>query len=77
MTRLCRLFGVTRPGYYAWHHRPMSAHARQDRGLLDEMRVIVERSGGTSGSPRIYQTLVARGYRLSHRRVERLMRVGG
>ena len=41
------------------------------------MRAIVEGRGGTYGSPRIYQALVARGYRVSHRRVERLMRVGG
>ena len=77
VTRLCRLFGVTRPGYYAWRQRPTSAHTKQDRVLLDEMRAIVERSGGTYGSPRIYQALVARGHRISHRRVERLMRVGG
>ena len=77
MTRLCRLFGVTRPGYYAWRQRPASAHARQDRVILEEMRAIFERSGGTYGSPRIYRALAARGYRLSHRRVERLMRAGG
>jgi putative transposase len=77
VTRLCRLFGVTRPGYYAWRQRPLSAHARQDRVLLDEMRVIFERSGGTYGSPRLYQALTGRGYRVSHRRVERLMRAAG
>ena len=77
MTRLCRLFGVTRPGYYAWRWRPTSTRARQDRVLLEEMRAIFEGSGGTYGSPRIYRALTARGYRLSHRRVERLMRAGG
>ena len=77
MTRLSRLFGVTRPGYYAWRQRPVSAHARQDRVLLEEMRVIFECSGGTYGSPRLYRALTAQGYRLSHRRVERLMRLGG
>ena len=77
MTRLCRLFGVTRPGYYAWRQRPVSAHARQDRIILEEMRVIFEASGGTYGSPRLYRELTKRGHRLSHRRVERLMRVGG
>ena len=77
MTRLCRLFGVTRAGYYAWCERPVSARAKQDRVLLEEMRVIFEHSGGTYGSPRIHQELTARGRRLSRRRVERLMRVGG
>jgi transposase InsO family protein len=41
------------------------------------MRAIFEHSGGTYGSPRLYRALTARGHRLSHRRVERLMRVGG
>jgi len=77
VTRLCRLFGVTRPGYYAWRQRPISAHARQDRILLDEMRVIFERSDGTYGSPRLYRALADRGYPVSHRRVERLMHQAG
>lgn len=77
MTRLCRLFSVTRAGFYAWRDRPASAPARQDRVLLEDMRAIFEQSGRTYGSPRLYQALTKRGHRLSHRRVERLMRVGG
>ena len=77
MTRLCRVFSVTRAGFYAWRERPASARARQDRVLLEEIRVIVERSGGTYGSPRVHRALIARGLRLSRRRVERLMRAQG
>ena len=77
MTRLCRLFGVTRPGYYAWRQRPTSPRRSQDRVLLEDMRAIVERSGGTYGSPRIHQALTARGDRISRRRVERIMREDG
>ena len=55
----------------------MSRRQREDRGRLEEMRAIFERSGGTYGSPRIHRALRARGHRLSRRRVERLMRVGG
>ena len=51
--RLCRLFAVTRAGFYAWRRRPVSARRRQDRDLLEDVRAIVERSGGTYGSPRI------------------------
>jgi putative transposase len=76
VTRLCRLFGVTRPGYYAWRQRPASPRERQDRVILEEIRVIFEQSGGTYGSPRIHQALTAQGRRISRRRVERLMRVG-
>jgi transposase InsO family protein len=77
VTRLCRLFAVTRAGFYAWRRRPESARARQDRVLLEEMRAIFEGSGGTYGSPRIQESLAARGYRVSHRRVARLMRADG
>jgi putative transposase len=77
VTRLCRLFAVTRAGFYAWHRRPRSARRRQDRALLEEMRAIFERSGGTYGSPRIQRALTGDGIRVSRRRVERLMRQDG
>lgn len=77
MTRLCRLWGVTRAGFYAWRHRPGSPRRRQDRDLLEDVRAIFERSGGTYGSPRILRALQARGHRISGRRVARLMRQDG
>jgi putative transposase len=54
----------------------MSQRQRQDRELLEEMRAIFERSGETYGSPRLVRTLRERGWRVSRRRVERLMRLG-
>jgi putative transposase len=77
VTRLCRLFAVTRAGFYAWRHRPVSARRRQDRDLLEDVRAIFERSGGTYGSPRIQRALQAGGRRVSGRRVARLMRQDG
>jgi putative transposase len=77
VTRLCRVFDVTRAGYYAWRQRPASARTRQDRVLLEAMRAIFEGSDRTDGSPRIPESLAARGCRVSRRRVERLMRADG
>jgi transposase InsO family protein len=77
VTRLCRLFTVTRAGFYASRRRPVSAPRRQDRVLLEAMRAIFESSGGTYGSPRIQEGLAGRGHRVSRRRVERLMRADG
>jgi putative transposase len=77
VTRLCRLLGVTRAGFYAWRTRPVSARQKQDRALLEEMRAIFEESGSTYGSPRIHESLTAHGHRVSRRRVERLMRGDG
>ena len=76
VSRLCALYGVTRQGYYAWRQRPASARQVQDRTLLAAMAADFERSGGTYGSPRLHRALSARGWRISRRRVERLMRVG-
>lgn len=77
MTRLCRLFAVTRPGFYAWRARPESPRRRQDRVFLEDVRAIFEGSTGTYGSPRVLRALRARGHRLSGRRVARLMREDG
>jgi putative transposase len=77
VTRLCRLFAVTRAGFYAWRRRPVSARRRRDRDLLEAMCAIFEGSGGTYGSPRIHEGLAGRGQHVSRRRVERLMRADG
>ncbi len=76
MRRLGSLYGVTRAGYYAWRHRPVSRRQVQDRVLLEVLGAIFEGSGGTYGSPRLHRELATRGYRISRRRVERLMRLG-
>ncbi|MFN7985148.1 MAG: IS3 family transposase [Vicinamibacterales bacterium] len=75
--RLCRVFGVTREGFYASQTRPESQHERDDRTLRREVRTIFVESRGAYGSPRIYKALRARGFAVSHRRVERLMREEG
>jgi putative transposase len=77
VTRLCRLFAVTRAGFYAWRTRPASRRQSEDRVLLEDVRAIFEYSGGTYGSPRVVRALRARGRRVSGRRVARLMRADG
>ena len=77
MERLCTLYRVTRAGYYAWRQRPESSRKGQDRVLRVAMERIFRDSGGTYGSPRLHRALAATGHRVSRRRVERLMRVGG
>ena len=77
MSRLCRLLGVTRAGYYAWRARGESAHKEQDRVLSQAVRAIFEEHHGRYGSPRVQLELARRGIRVSRRRVERLMREAG
>ena len=77
MTRLCRRYGVTRAGYYAWRARPVSAHAKQDRRLSAVMHRIFFAHDECYGSPRIHEALTRQGWHVSRRRVARLMRRAG
>ena len=58
MTPLCRLYGVTRAGFYAWRARPVSAHLEQDRRLETAITTLFTAHSGRYGSPRIHDALV-------------------
>jgi putative transposase len=75
--KLCRALGVSRSGYYAWTRRPPSARALLDAKLVPVIRACHARSRATYGSPRIHQDLRALDYRVSRKRVARLMRREG
>jgi putative transposase len=77
VTQLCRYYRVTRAGFYASRARPVSAHATQDRCLLDEITRRFTTHGGKYGSPRIHHAMVTAGWTVSRRRVARLMREAG
>lgn len=74
---MCRVLGVSASGYYAWHQRPPSARARRDAALTEQIRAIHAESDGTYGEPRVHAELAARGMRVGHKRVARLMRAVG
>jgi len=74
---LCKRYGVTRGGYYAWCRRKPSARALQDDGLRVRIGAIFEASEGTYGSPRIHAALRQAGVRVGRKRVARLMRDEG
>lgn len=74
---MCELYGVTRAGLYAWLRRQPSAHARNDDLLLQQVRLVHERSRGYYGSPRVTCQLRLDGHRVGRRRVARLMRRAG
>lgn len=77
VTRLCRRYGVTRAGFYAWRRRPVSAHAQQDRTLLTANTRLFMQHHGRYGSPRIHHLLRGEDWVVSRRRVARLMRAAG
>lgn len=74
---MCKLYGVSRSGYYAWKARPPSVRVEEDAEWIEEIRQVHGRSGGAYGSPRVHQQLLRHGRTIGRRRVERLMREHG
>ena len=74
---MCRLYGVTRAGYYAWCKRPVAERKQADLRLLQRIREIHQASRGIYGSPRVHMKMKKAGERVGRKRVERLMRENG
>ena len=77
VSALCRALEVSRSGFYAWRRRPVSEHSRQDAQLTSWIRISHAQSHGTYGSPRVHKDLQERSFRVSRKRVARLMRQAG
>lgn len=74
---MCRVLGLSPSGYYAWLQRPPSARATANRALLGEIEQIHMAIRASYGRPRMYAELRDKGRLVNHKRVGRLMRVGG
>ena len=48
---MCKAFGVSRAGYYAWHGRQPSARSRADADLMTRIKAIHKASRETYGAP--------------------------
>ena len=77
MSRMCRVLDVSKSGFFAWLRRGESQRAREDAKLLLRIREIFAGSDRTYGSPRVWAELWAQGWRVSRKRVARLMRLAG
>jgi transposase InsO family protein len=76
----CRAAGVSVSAFYAWgvkgEQGPRAAE-QAEAELVAEIRTIHAESGGIYGSPRVTAELRRRGWRVNHKRVERLMAEAG
>ena len=77
VTTMCRVLGVSPSGYYAWRGRGRCSRARCDEELHSTIQSIHQESRGTYGVPRVHAELVAGGWRVSRKRVARLMHEAG
>jgi hypothetical protein len=78
VSRLCRVLGVARAGYYAWASRPPSQRSLDDAYLGEQIRQIHARSRGTYGAPRVHAELrLGLDVHVGRKRVARLMRDHG
>lgn len=71
---LCRLFGVTRQGYYQYVQRAEGARARADLSLSHRILTIHRDSYESYGTTRLHRQLHRDGVCVGRRRVERLVR---
>lgn len=74
---MCRVLNVSTSGYYVWLKRPVSERQRMDTELLERIKRSHKRSDFTYGVPRIQEDLIEEGFRVSPKRVARLMRAAG
>lgn len=71
---MCRLYGVTRSGFYAWRRRAPSIRQQTDDRLTAQIKQLHIESRETYGSPRLHQALRQNGTCVGVKRVARLMR---
>ena len=74
---MCRLYGVTRAGYYAWRERGCSKREKSNALLAEQIRQAHQSSRGLYGSPRIHRALQGQGCAASENRIARLMQKHG
>ena len=71
---MCKLYEVTRLGYYKWRGRGLSQRAIDDEQFSKQIERVHKQSKCRYGSPRVHEQLVREDVTISRRRVERLMR---
>lgn len=71
---LCRIFDVSRSGFYAWNKREPSQRERDDELLKIAIQAVHVQSRETYGSLRVWPELLEQGFEAGRDRVVRLRR---
>jgi putative transposase len=75
--KMCRIFNISRSGYYGWKRRPMSIRQKENEKLVDHIRKACKVGRKVYGSPRITKELKSQGIVCGKNRIARLMKVNG
>lgn len=77
LRKMSEVFGVGLSGFHAWRQRKPSRHWQMDLVLVERIKVLQKKHKRRYGSPRIWDDLKTEGFRVSRKRVARLMRQNG
>jgi len=75
--RMCKVFNLSRSGYYDWQKRKPSARQIVNQQITEQIKQVYQESKGRYGSPKITEELVSNGWKVSRPRVARIMRSNG
>jgi transposase InsO family protein len=74
ISKMAKVFRVSRSGYYAWEGREPGKRRLEDLALAEIVKEIFFSHFGRYGSPRIWAELKHAGIKISRKRVARLMK---
>lgn len=75
--KMAKVLSVSRSGYYRYANSPPSHRSRQDKLLLEKIKMVHEENRQVYGSPRVHAQLQQEGILCGRKRVARLMRENG
>jgi putative transposase len=75
--KMCEVLNVSRSGYHNYVKRRFRCKETDDNIILEKIKEIHKNSRFLYGSPRIYQELRRRGFKINKKRVVRIMREYG
>ena len=74
---MCDVLDIPRSTYYASRHQTISDRERENKILTERIVAIHQESKERYGAPKIHRLLLKKGYQVSVKRVQRLMKAAG
>jgi len=73
--KMCQILEISKGGYYKWKKQPESKRKKEDKKMIEKIKIIHKENDETYGSPRITKALNQKGeIKINKKKVERLMK---